>query len=215
MSKLKYLLIIEFAVIALLVGKSLFQSEEYHGYVPDPVQVDLAVPGTITVAGGDGDVGVSLMAEYTIEGVVKSKEAYSDYTSAISKYDVAMAWGELNQEEADEEIHYSQSGRWYYYRYSEDCPVTMDYIASHSANVHLIHKDKEILKKIKRIRKEDYVRFEGYLVKVNYENGPWESSLSRTDTGDGACEVLYVTSVEIFDKKDYPLLQSKTEIKPE
>ena len=117
----------------------------------------------------------------------------------MSVYDFALAWGDLNKKEIDQHIKYSQSGRWYRYRFPYDSPVSGQYIANHSANVHLIHKNEEILKKLKRSRKNHYVRLEGYLVSVNFQNAPWRSSLSRTDTGNGACEIMYVTNVKIIN----------------
>jgi hypothetical protein len=158
----------------------------------------LVRPETIIITDAyDEDVELSLMAEYTVEGVVKSIENYSnDYPSRISEYDFALAWGELNKKETDREIRYSQSGRWYRYRCSEECPVSQGYISTHSANVHLIHEDSYVLYKIKKIDKNDYIRLRGYLVTVNFEEGPWSSSLTREDTGNGACEIMYVTDVE-------------------
>ena len=42
------------------------------------------------------------------------------------------------------------------------------------------------------------VALEGYLVKVISKDGwRWQSSLTRNDTGNGACEVIWVEEVEI------------------
>ena len=38
----------------------------------------------------------------------------------------------------------------------------------------------------------------GYLVDVDHESGwRWRTSMSRTDTGAGACEIVYVESVRL------------------
>jgi len=55
------------------------------------------------------------------------------------------------------------------------------------------------LKKIKNLNVNDHIKLIGYLVKVNFDNGTWESSLTRTDTGNGACEIMYVTDVEVLE----------------
>jgi hypothetical protein len=65
--------------------------------------------------------------------------------------------------------------------------------------VHLIHSDKSILREIQSIGKGDHIKLDGYLVRVNFPNGPWTSSLTRNDTGNGACEILYVTAVQELD----------------
>jgi len=141
-------------------------------------------------------VNATLLAEYTIEAVVKGKKKYSDYPSQISSYDFILAWGDLNRKDVGKYIRYSQSGRWYYFRYFQGLPVSVDYIGNHSANVHIIHQDKDVLNEIKSIGKGEHVILHGYLVNVNFKDGPWKSSLSRSDAGNGACEIMYVTSVE-------------------
>ena len=51
---------------------------------------------------------------------------------------------------------------------------------------------------IKGARKGQVVALEGYLVKVISKDGWWwKSSLTRNDTGNGACEVIWVEEVEI------------------
>ena len=50
----------------------------------------------------------------------------------------------------------------------------------------------------KRLKREEgqLVNIKGYLVKVSKNDGwYWKASLSRDDTGAGACELVYVTSI--------------------
>jgi hypothetical protein len=193
--KLIIVAVIMFLVIVIKVGLS---KDGYQGELPDPVQVDLDAPKSVYVTNMEKEVEVDFLAEYTIEAVIKSKKKYSDYASDISRYDVALAWGDLNSKEIDDYVKYSQRGRWYYYNMDNDCPVSVSYIGERSANVHLIHENNDILKDIRALDEGDHIKLKGYLVKVNFESGPWTSSLTRTDTGDGACEVMYVTSVEVI-----------------
>ena len=195
MSRLEKFLLIGILVIAILFGKSVMLDSQYHGFIEDPVQVNLASPKSVTIAGKEGPLNATLLAEYTVDGVVKGKQKYSDYPSQISSYDFIMAWGDLPTKEVGNSIKYSQSVRWYYFRYFGDTPVSVDYISNHSANVHLIHQDEAVLRQIKSIDKGDRVILHGYLVNVAFPEGPWKSSLSRSDTGNGACEVMYVTAV--------------------
>ncbi len=55
----------------------------------------------------------------------------------------------------------------------------------------------EVLKKIKTVKENSVVLISGYLVNVIFEDGPWSTSLSRTDTGDGACEILLVETITV------------------
>ena len=197
MSRLEKLIVAGIVIFIFLFARSLMLDTQYQGFISDPIQLNLPNPEAVSIPGKDGEIKATLMAEYTIEAVVKGKEKYSDYPSQISSYDFILAWGELNKKEVGKYIKYSQSGRWYYYRYFQGLPVSVDYIGNHSANVHIIHKDKEVLNEIKGIDKGDHVILHGYLVNVSFKDGPWNSSLSRNDTGNGACEIMYVTSVEL------------------
>jgi hypothetical protein len=189
-------------VVALfLLAQSLFLDDgvSYQGTIDPPVQTELIPPEKLLIEGDEGEVAIRLLAEYKLKGVVKAKKKYNDYPYQISKYDIAIAWGDLNKEEYDEHIKYKQGSRWYYYNYSRDFPKDGSFIVKNSANVHLVHSSEEILDDLKKIRKNDYVSIEGYLMEDIFPNGPWRSSLSRTDTGNGACEILYVIKVDIVN----------------
>ena len=68
------------------------------------------------------------------------------------------------------------------------------------SNNHIIPSNKKIAKALKYIKKGDFIELEGYLVDANIDfwqiTHYWESSTTRNDTGDGACEVIYVTSIK-------------------
>jgi len=200
MSKFEKTIIVVILAAMIIFAGRMLAVEPYQGFIAEPQQTMLASPIQTKISGSDGEVQLTLLAQYIIEGVVKSKELYLlDYPSQISKYDFALAWGDLNREAIDEYIRYSQSGRWYCYRYSEDSPVSQNYIANHSANVHLIHRDGDILRKIVLAATGSHVRIKGFLVNANFSEASWETSLSRGDTGNGACEIMYVTSFEVLD----------------
>jgi hypothetical protein len=65
------------------------------------------------------------------------------------------------------------------------------------------HKDKEILNEIRNVDPGDFVILKGYLVDVNFNKNHsdpiWRTSTSRDDSGNGACEILYVEEVKIID----------------
>jgi hypothetical protein len=57
-------------------------------------------------------------------------------------------------------------------------------------------------KELKQIRHGDIVQLNGYLVDVDADSGwHWRTSLSRDDSGNGACEIVYLESVIIEDRK--------------
>lgn len=201
MTKELKILFLQITVILVLMFKILPSlGHKEVPFISDPVQ-SLVSPGVdreITHKGKRDTYTLEKLASYEISAVVKGKRYYFfDSASQVSPMDLALAWGSLDTEEADDAISYSQSGRWYYF--SCDCQSSLDtdYVRRHSANVHIIPKDREVLMKLVGVHKEDYISLKGYLVNVVFPENKWESSLSRDDTGNGACEIMYVESVSI------------------
>jgi len=188
-------------ILAILVAGGVLFTSIYHPYtgpalIEDPVQVLLSQPETTLYEGREGPVSLVLLASYEIKAAVKSIHRYSsDYSSQVSPVDLVLAWGKLNQPAIDSQISYRQSNRWYYFQFSPACPVDGAYIQAHSANVHLIPADDNIRRQLNGLRRNDTVQISGYLVAVQFTPGEWRSSLSREDSGDGACEIIYVTAI--------------------
>ena len=68
------------------------------------------------------------------------------------------------------------------------------------SNNHLISNDESIRDQVKKIRIGDQVRVRGYLASYSSENGGKRgTSTTRTDTGDGACETLFVERFDIVE----------------
>ncbi|MGI9238408.1 MAG: hypothetical protein ACR2QZ_13490 [Woeseiaceae bacterium] len=68
------------------------------------------------------------------------------------------------------------------------------------SNNHLISDDEFIRKQVKDIRIGDQIRVRGYLASYsNAGGGKRGTSTTRTDTGDGACETVFVESFNIID----------------
>lgn len=70
---------------------------------------------------------------------------------------------------------------------------------TYSSNNHIISANENIRMAIKSLKEKGTVALEGFLVNVSGKYGDtdvwWNSSLSRSDTGDSSCEVFYVTKV--------------------
>jgi hypothetical protein len=150
----------------------------------------------------DGLFTITPLAEYKVFGRVVSKKSYSyDWNDKISPIDLAIVWGKLAEPESGRYITYSQSNRWYFYKYKPESPFDNSYVITHSANNHIIPANKNIHRAIKTIKKKDGVVLEGFLVNIKgtYKGQTvmWNTSLSRSDTGDGSCELFYVSKVRI------------------
>jgi len=171
----------------------------------DPVQSPCISEEPILQNMKNGSFSLTRMANYKVSGLVISKEYYSDgWDSMISPVDLLILWGKLVEPEYARPITFTHGGRWYHYRWKEGSPVDPGYIITHSSNNHVIPASKNIYRAIKQIKKKDQIIVEGCLVNVKgtFKGRPvsWNTSLSRTDTGNGSCEIFYVSKVRIDTK---------------
>ena len=123
--------------------------------------------------------------------------------SWLSPYDYAIIWG--NAPSYLPYLKFDQIVRFCLFKLKSDSPVDATYLNSHMGNNHLIPATVNIRKALSKARKKDLVVIEGYLVSVLAKDRKnriytWKSSLSRDDKGNGACEIIYVTSLRIDER---------------
>ena len=168
----------------------------------DPIQTSYKSDEPMIREIKNGQLSITPVAEYQISGVAVSKEFYSnDWESKISPMDLTIVWGKLAEPDFDRYITYSQRNRWYFYTYKSGSPFGNSFVISHSGNNHIIPANENIYEAIKTIKEKDKVVLVGFLVnlKGTYrgQKVTWNTSLSRTDTDNGSCELFYVTKVRI------------------
>jgi len=138
------------------------------------------------------------LADFKVEARVLSKKRYRLGREAeLSPFDLAMGWGPMSDENNLKEIDIGQSFRFFNW-WTDTWPIPRPQIEQNSANMHIIPADSTVYSKLKKVREGQVINFEGYLVKTQAGDGwAWQSSLIRTDTGDGACEVVWVETLDI------------------
>jgi hypothetical protein len=138
------------------------------------------------------------LATFQIEArVLSMKRYYFDRSAKLSPVDLALGWGPMSDSRVIEKIKISQHGRFYFWRVGQFPPIPEELIIQSSANMHIIPANKEIAKRLKKVRKGNVVSIKGYLVRVDGDNFEWQSSLTRADTGAGACEVVYAEKLDV------------------
>lgn len=137
------------------------------------------------------------LASYNIQARVLSLRTYwVDRFADLSPVDFAMGWQKMSDTTVLDAIHLSQDDRFYFYSWKLSAPIPQDEMVASSANMHLIPADSSISEQIKNVKVGQVISLKGDLVEAVKASG-WKirSSLSRTDTGPGACEVMWVTEV--------------------
>lgn len=158
-----------------------------------PVQRDLRRPETFRL----NDFTITRRASFDIQARVLSRETYFwGNESNLSPIDLALGWGRMSDQAVLDQISVRQGGRWYYTRYALPPPIPEQEIIRTSANMHMIPADSSVERALKGLRRGDVIRIKGYLVDVDQASGwRWRTSLTRDDTGQGACEIIYVEDV--------------------
>ena len=166
----------------------------------DPVQKDFEVPGTPIEKNG---YRITPLAEFQTQARVLSARHYSeDREAALVPVDLALGWKRMSEDDILNRIEIRQNGRFYFWK-TNAFPIPRAEIETQSTNMHLIPADEVIEESLKSVQPGDIVVFNGYLVEVRaQDNWRWRSSLTRSDTGDGACELVYVTSFEVRGRQD-------------
>lgn len=146
---------------------------------------------------------VKLLAEYDVTARVLGKKYYNDGKQAsIAPLDLALGWQQMAEPAVYNRLNITNSNRWYNYRWSGAPPLVPSAIVKMSANTHIIPANAQVKKALKGVRKGDIVTLKGYLVHYREDVGnrwwEWKSSLTRSDSGDGACELMYVEHVLIY-----------------
>lgn len=159
----------------------------------DPIQTKVSTTHNYTM----GDYSLEALANFDIEARVLSKESYSIGREAeLSPLDLALGWGAMSDSSVLAKLSISQGGRFYYYRWQNEPPIPPEQITSHSANMHLIPANSDVEKKMNAVRVGQVIHLTGQLVEARANDGwHWRSSLTREDTGAGACELFRVESI--------------------
>lgn len=161
----------------------------------EPTQVNLSPPPTFVAKG----YTFTARARYDVTARLLRKEIYRvDGGAALAPIDLGVGWGPLSDSAIIDQLEFSQMGRFFYWQPKNgNFPLPRETLVSHVAQMHMIPATREIERRLKSLRPGQRVTAQGYLVDVRGENGfTWNTSLSRTDRGNGACEIVWVEELE-------------------
>jgi len=145
------------------------------------------------------DFTIEPVARYTVRAKVLSIERYRmGEESDLSPVDFVLGWGPMSNNEIIKKLNISQSDRWYNYSWSGNPPIDLAVIIRTSANTHLVPADDMVKSRLFKVRVGEIVNLKGYLVNIKFRDGRmWRSSLTREDSGGGACELMLVEEAVI------------------
>lgn len=190
----------------------------------EPYQNDISQKEFIKVYGEKYKYLLEPQAEYSISGLVVAKNSnfwFRDIMRStfddVCLIDFGIVWGDLATDKnrlykhmkfkSTKTLGQARSLNWRTKPPYNDVPWGTDYMSSHLAHTHMIPANANIMGALLKIKKNDYIKLDGYLVDIYKENGDIvaKTSLSRYDNnatsrGYGACEDMYVKSIQIGNK---------------
>jgi len=140
-------------------------------------------------------------ATYDVTARILSREDYRfDPIADLAPLDLALGWGPMSDNRVLEALKISQGARFYSWRpVTESLQIELGEVTRHSANTHAIPANAAVASKLDRLRVGgQVVHLTGLLVDGARDDGMTiRTSLTRTDSGAGACEFLLVQQVEV------------------
>ena len=162
----------------------------------EPRQDDLPQPKVFEHHG----YAFHVRARYDITARVIRKEIYRfDGGAGLAPVDLGVGWGPMSDTAVLEHIRFTQMGRFFYWDARDaSLPLPARTLQTHAAQMHMVPPDGAMEDRLKRLRPGQIVHATGWLVDIRGPNGfAWNTSLRRDDTGAGACEILYVETLEV------------------
>jgi hypothetical protein len=161
-------------------------------------------PAQVGVAGISqrfvGSAKITPLATFDLRARVLGVKRYRfDDAASLAPYDLALGWGRMSDSEVLAEIDISQSARFYFWS-ARRLPIPREEIVASSANMHIIPANDAVRGELGSLRVGHVVRLRGFLVMAeSSDKGVWLSSMTRTDSGNGACELVWAERIEILE----------------
>lgn len=180
----------------------------------EPEQVQVSLPPVSTRVGGV-TYHITPLHSYELHGLVVSRhdsDSWWDYihrewNDHLNVVDLCVIWGKNAASGSYRDIDFS-SGQFVCYWQSSSREAFAGFDQAAISNNHLITDDPAIARQLRAVRVGDQVRFRGFLAEYAHQHGgqPFRRGTStvRTDTGNGACETVYVQDIELLRRGGGP-----------
>jgi len=170
-----------------------------------PVQVMLSNPEVFTFKG----CTITKLASYVVTGRILCRfDCFVlDGMYDLAPVDLGLGWNFMADKRMISQMNIYSGGRTMgiyppqslFRYYPNKQLIDWKQIYPNFSHNHIIPANDHIKQIVQSLHRGQVVTLRGFLVTVNRPGfAPWRSSLSRDDTGEGACEIMYVDDVKIY-----------------
>jgi hypothetical protein len=132
---------------------------------------------------------------------------HREWNDHLNVMDLCVVWGNNLNRGIYKELEY-WSGQFECFAQAKTAEHARVFDAAAISNNHLLTDKPDIARAMRSVRLGDQVRFRGYLAEYshNHTGQPFKrgTSIVRTDSGNGACETVYVEGFEILKRGGGP-----------
>jgi len=175
----------------------------------EPLQTPVSPPQVVRFSQYGYDYELEALYQYEINAMLVHKLNYRTFSihnyDKIFPFDVCLIWGENLSKKIyrAKTLSFSQDCRFCWADWRE--PLSFGW--GEISNNHLLVTDKRLERILASLVYGDQIKIRGRLVNVRARPSSgegaeisWRTSVSRTDGGAGACEVILVEDIRILKK---------------
>ncbi len=208
MLKIAFYLCTALLAFALYKSPSLPQSTAITEQLSqEPVQEAIA-PAAFKTEKNGVIYTIEPLHRYEIYGLVVSKYntdswwgwAHKAWNDHLNVTDLCVVWGTNALSSGHHDLSFS-SGQWTCNVETSSDAAWKAFDMNKISNNHLLTDNAQIAKKLKSIRIGDQIHLTGHLANYKHSSGNGfarGTSTVRTDTGNGACETIFVSDVNVL-----------------
>lgn len=154
-------------------------------------------------------------ASYELSGLAVAKNHdfvfRNDFFDSAALFDLGTSWGEIGHLDVYQKYLKSYSAKteitgsrilWTQAK-RRDIPYSEEYLIKHFSHSHLVPANRNIMAALLKLNVWENVKITGELIDMSKDGQNYHTSMSRGDTGtggdrgNGSCETIYVTKVQI------------------
>lgn len=149
------------------------------------------------------DYWIEPVADYELWGMVVTHNNITGITDimhtkdSVDIKDICVLWGSNTRNNDYQRMNFSSGDFICYYQY----PYGVSFQSDEISNNHLLSDNEKIREAIRQTHIGDQIHLRGMLINYSWKSHPgWmrRTSTTRQDTGNGACEVVFVSDFEIL-----------------